>query len=635
MLGSVSIRDLQGITLSDFVFAQTISLDNATDITINGNALSDTLDVSLVGSGTSSATVNSGDGDDHVTVRGSHGKVAVTGGAGDDTLTVDFTLDDSSPDLRLSFDGGDGFDSLAIQGGTFDTITYSPLDPNTGSIALDGVNLTYTNIEPIDDLNAADNVTFSGTGGDDTISIVNGNVVTDASTCPDGCQTIEIQSPQFENITFANKTNVTIDGGDGDDNITLDITKASAGLSSLKVQGGDDDDTLTVSNMVANVVLTLDGNDGMDTVIISDNALVCTREISGSDCVNDVSTGDSKDIAILAETITIGDGAKILAHVEDGSSFSAGDITLTASDATFNYTPGIDVADTNAVITINDATIMGGDVNIAASADTSRVLPDSASATEWFTNGLLGVLQSFSLIGGVVVSNSLASILIGVNAIIDASSFSAIAMGTGQAWTYPIGLGLGVAVGVVDNVAKVIVNGQITTTGDTYLRAAVDNTLNVVANTSGLAGVAVAAAVSVLDSEATVHVTDDAVLTVGGDLTVRAETTDRNFTYAVSTTGGNGQVGIAAAVKDEYGVTNAFLDGFATVDGNVTVSASQNRQSINVQKLAVIPANVNGTAAAAGVGTSSTGNLVDDVGSTGFLVIDQKGSIEVFEEPSG
>jgi len=618
LAGIIKIINSQSITLQDFTFLQTIVLDDSTDIIINGTNQNDQMDIELKGS--SQVEIQAEEGDDEITIHGSHGDARVDGGSGDDLLVIDFVLDDDPADAMIAYDGGAGFDSMQFQGGRFEAVAYRASGPSSGTIDFDDSHVSYTNIEPITDITLATNVTFPTTLSDeaDTIDVLNGGTA-------NGFQTLKVQGDHFEDITFANKQNVTVDGAGGDDTININISYAADELQTLKVSGGGGDDTITILQMIANIDLTIDGGDGdEDSIMVSNNALISTRKITGGDHTDANSTGNSKNIAFTAETITISNGAQVLGHVESGSSFTPGNITLTASDSTVKYTPGIHVADTNAHITVNGATIKGGVVSLDAKADTTRVLPDSASASEWFTNGLLGILQSFSLIGGVVVSNSEAQITIAQNADISATSFSAIALGIAQAWTYPIGIGLGVAVGVLDNTAKVLVNGKITTSGDVYLRAAVDNTVTVVANTHGLAGIAVSAAVSVLDSEATVHVTDDATLIVGGDLMMRAETTDRNYTFAVSATGGNGQVGIAVAVKHEEGLTQAFLDGTAAVDGSITISASQNRQSINVQKLAVIPSNVNGTAAAAGVGTSSTGNLLDDVGSTGFLALVKK-----------
>ncbi len=621
LLGMVSILNADHISLLDFVFEQTITIDNSSNISITASPQDDTLDIALSGEDVPGLTVNGNVGDDtvRVTVRSKGGQVFINGDAGNDTLIVDFGLSSPKENFLLSYDGGDGFDTLALDGGNFSEVAYSPVDPYSGSILLDKANIQYQNIEPILDITVAANVTYPGTSGADTISIVDGDSMTNATSCLSGCDLVEIQSPQFENISFANKATVKIDGGEGDDLITLNISRPATGLLDLTVQSGDGNDTITVSRMTANIPLTLDGNGGVDTVIVAENAIISTRSISGGAHENSISAGDSKSITILAETITVEDGAKIFSHVNEGSTYQPGNITFTASDTTFKYTPGVHVANTNAIITIKGATIKGGVISINATADTTRVLPDNASAGEWFKNGFLGIYQSFSLIGGVVISNSEASVLVEKDASIIASSLDIISRGVGQAWTYPYGLAVGVGVGVVDNTAKVVINGSVATTGNAYFRSSVDNTIVVVVNTSGLAGVALSAAVSVLTSESTVHITDDAVLNVNGDLTARAETVDRNYTYAVSATGGDGKIGVAAAVKDEYGLTQAYLDGTATVGGAINVNAMQSRESINVQKLAVIPANVNGTAAIAGVGTSSTGNLLDDASSAGFI----------------
>ncbi|MBI5711978.1 MAG: hypothetical protein HZC38_00920 [Chloroflexi bacterium] len=200
-------------------------------------------------------TVNGSGSNDRIVLSGASGvgQLFVKGGAGDDTLLVDFGEGNPIPVGGLTFDGGDNFDALEFQGGHFNRVKYTAYSPSSGTMDFDGALVSYDNIEPINDLTTATDVTFSGTSGDDIILIVDGGMVTDATDCPSGCQTIEIQSDQFEDIKFANKTNVTVDGGDGNDIIMVSVTTAAAGLSSLTLAGGAGTDVLGVTSLASGI----------------------------------------------------------------------------------------------------------------------------------------------------------------------------------------------------------------------------------------------------------------------------------------------------------------------------------------------------------------------------------------------
>jgi len=122
----------------------------------------------------------------------------VKGGKGDDHLVVDFDQGNPFQANGLNYDGGDGFDAITIQGGSFQNSVFKAIDPSTGSISLDGTNIHYQNIEPITYTSESDTVTYQGTIGNDTMNIVTGGLI-------DGDQTIEIQSDEFEDIILPTK----------------------------------------------------------------------------------------------------------------------------------------------------------------------------------------------------------------------------------------------------------------------------------------------------------------------------------------------------------------------------------------------------------------------------------------------
>ena len=209
-----------------------------------------------------------------------------------------------------------------------------------------------------------------------------------------------------------------------------------------------------------------------------------------------------------------------------------------------------------------------------------------------------------------------AKIDIQTGSVIDARNFVAYASSYGKIVASPLAsIGGGFVVGVIVSHATVDVAGTITTTGDMTIKATTDHWLNVLNDNTAVKGMAMGFALGVLVSDTNAHVTDDAVLHVGGSLYVLAETIDRTRAMARSPAGKDGKVGIAAAISVEDGETNALLDGRVTVGGDVEVSATMVQEMVPIKKIFVIPAVSIGAIATAGVGSNSKGDILDDIKS--------------------
>jgi hypothetical protein len=158
--------------------------------------------------------------------------------------------------------GIDGFDTLVINGGSFDSVVYTATGPTSGTIERDGDVITYAGLEPIaDNMSATDRVITTGDLDDQARLTDNGVNLTLESTSA---------IPTFESITFAQPTNsLTINLGD------------DLGIPILSK------DVLTINSFdAAGVNLTVNGEDGKDEVNI----------------VGVISAGD---VTINAETITV------------------------------------------------------------------------------------------------------------------------------------------------------------------------------------------------------------------------------------------------------------------------------------------------------------------------------------------
>ena len=270
-------------------------------------------------------------------------------------------------------------------------------------------------------------------------------------------------------------------------------------------------------------------------------------------------------------------------------------------------------------IALDDAEVRGGTVEFDALANNTRVFfdEDTLGLGDFAIEILGGIVESTSLIGGVSVSRADAFITISQSSSVVAENFDANAAALGNGTAAPIGLEIGVAVGIVETNAQRTVAGAITTTGKTTLQSRVDNTADIRGDASALVEAGIGVAVSVVNSNSTVDVKDSAHLIVGGDLAIQADTFDCNYTATRFTSGGDGSIGIMVAVFVEHGDTFAFLDGTADVTDNIIINALQEKAPILGTKIPVIGGVwFSGVHAMAGVNTDSTGNIIGEGQST-------------------
>ena len=162
--------------------------------------------------------------------------------------------------------GAGGYDTLRVTGGTFDKEIYTPTGRDSGVIQYDDFNIVFTGLEPVETYGTANYIEIDGTDDADQIYAVDG-------TPHNGQDTIKVYEANgnFENITFANKHGLLIEGLGGDD--TIDISGISTTNSNLPLMnslgivldGGDGNDVLrgTAYNSSDQ---SLDGDAGNDTL---------------------------------------------------------------------------------------------------------------------------------------------------------------------------------------------------------------------------------------------------------------------------------------------------------------------------------------------------------------------------------
>ncbi len=373
--------------------------------------------------------------------------------------------------------------------------------------------------------------------------------------------------------------------------------------------------------------LTLDGGslhstDGADSIVIySDLALnghnlsIQAETITINNSVT-VSTskagGTAGSMTLNGHTITLGTNAKLLAQ---GSNVdTSGDISVSAIDDTSIWTPGldIDISDVDFVLSTG-AQIKGRDVTLLATADNRQIFA---------TKGLGGTI--LNAIGNVLeglltfectlsYEQVYATIDLQTGTQVDARNLIAYASTFGKIQASPLASIVGgFAVGVIKAKATVNVAGQVTTAKDMLVKATSDHWMDCLNDNTAIKGVAMGLGLGIILSDVNAHVTDDAVLSVGGNLFVTGQTVERTRVMSRSPSGKDGVVGIAVAISIEDGDTNAFLDGTATVAGDVEVSATMVQEMVPVYKTFVIPSIQVGTMSQAGTGSNSKGDMLDD-----------------------
>lgn len=318
--------------------------------------------------------------------------IIIEGTSDDDVLTIDFAGGNFLPAGGLTYRGRGGTNSLSLTGGTFTSSQYVPIDGNSGTITLnDGSarEILYTELAPITDLTTTTTTTILASPSGETINIIDGGLIS-------GTQTTQVNSgasATFELINFANKTNVTVDGFAGADNITINLPTVAAGLNALTVKGGSSSDTITLQANATGVTYAIEGNIGNDTIIFgtagaSLDGIVAPVTVAGNEGTNDTFTlfdsadADNVDYTLAATTADrTGMGQATFGTIENIS------ITGSTGDNTFTITPNTDVT-----ISIDggDPTAAPGDqldldmTNVLGESHTITVADDQGSWS--FTN---------------------------------------------------------------------------------------------------------------------------------------------------------------------------------------------------------------------------------------------------------
>jgi len=418
----------------------------------------------------------------------------------------------------------------------------------------------------------------------------------DATTA--GQITLRSDNGTFEHTTFNNPTSsLSINLGGGDDSLTIESLD-SAFSADLTVTGDDGDDSVTFANDLflngGNLEITA------ETVTVNDGITISTRQVA-SDHVSGNSTGDSGNIYFIGdnpltvdgalvssqpvETITIGDNAQLLSHVEASSDYSASDIWLNAryfsNSSLFNLLP-INYSPLTTSIDIGaDALLKGNNIIIKAQAE-DKSFAELTGADANLDNFVISPLESriseaVALPVKVLVNKSDASVTVNSGATLEGLagvSVEAVATAT------PSGNAKGELVSVgythAESEATVDILGTATITAGEAVKIGSEGnaTSSITTETEGTnsssAGFSFAVDYANIVSHTTVET--DVTITAGKSANIVALGNKETEANATSKTGQSGSLSLG------FGVNISDVDIKSDVDG--TVTANQNSGAI-------------------------------------------------------
>ncbi len=367
--------------------------------------------------------------------------------------------------------GAGGFDSLIVSGVAYETLEFTAAGPSSGTVRLDDNVLTYTGLEPISV------ITIPNTGTPPVTAEFNLTALNDEATVTQSGSTISITS-----------------------------------TSSIK--------TFEIVDFTAPTMsLTINGEDGTDTVIISSLDLV------------------SAALTVTAEIINV------------PGSLTAGDVELNAADSS-NGTPTISLGlidiplpgdligayfgDPTAIIDLTGANITANAISLNAKATTTiNPTPATFGGTIEAAVAYAKPEAEVKIVNATITANSL---FVDVDSVVTiAAEDSADSSDTDS----ETDAGITVVIVDADALAHISGGSTITISGAIDLKA--DNTINVVSavdGSSGDAGATLAVALVFTDTRAYIDGSSSVSAGTSDGITLNANTNSSVISSATSTQGG-------------------------------------------------------------------------------------------------
>ncbi len=218
-------------------------------------------------------------GDQTLSVSSLTAQVLINAVGGNDTATIDFAGGNPIPGGGINFDGGTGNNTLILRRTSGNYVATSEIHtatgPGAGTILIDGQTVEFENLAPVIDILPAVDFTFTPPDISQTINIVNGasfaNTVTTRIVSGAG-------PAAFEQVDFANKQFVAVNGSSSADLITLNNPNQAAGLEELDIFARTGDDTVSVvgSALSSTLGYFFDGGGGVDTLTLDSGSVAAT-----------------------------------------------------------------------------------------------------------------------------------------------------------------------------------------------------------------------------------------------------------------------------------------------------------------------------------------------------------------------
>jgi hypothetical protein len=266
--GSLSLNRGGNVLAVNFIGSQNNDAITATHVGTNGTHIVDVINGSAVAAA-KWVPIDVGTG----AVATSLSSLAVLGGLGDDTFTVDDTAGALAIVGGIFYDGGAGSNSLVLTGTTAaDSDVYSPgpgAGQGTDTMSIGGTTqkVSFANLAPVIDLVPSATLTVNGTNKNDAINYSQGP--NSGSALVGGATTGLVSVNGLETTEFANKTALAIDTGSGTDTVSIADATTPTGLTgNVTVNGGDPaaGDTLIVSESAGNPLVLEPTAQGAGTI---------------------------------------------------------------------------------------------------------------------------------------------------------------------------------------------------------------------------------------------------------------------------------------------------------------------------------------------------------------------------------
>lgn len=371
-----------------------------------------------------------------------------------------------------------------------------------------------------------------------------------------------------------------------------------------------------------------------DAISVFQGVTLSTRSVAASeeDHESAASVGDSGSMAMEAPVITIGEGARLLAHATGG--FAAGDITLSARLSHDAQVAQFDFPGATALthITIDGATLRGRNITMAAESK-ARDRWDAEAMREFLASHMealdlegefgeaIGNLKGLNI--GAVLARATSGVAVRNNSRLVADQSVTLQVSSlASAIFAPTDIEksalLGVVYGDVRSTANVAIASGATVSAQNLRLAAVnDATLELPVNARDMESVPVAAAVAVglAQVESSAVIARGAQLRVSDAISISADNTTSLALTSTAEASQGGMLGVAASVliADTRATARLDADVAATgpaLGGNLSLIAQDRIAShqVKAESSAATPSGDNGDGDSGDGGDGGTGN---------------------------